>query len=191
MGCEDFRTCGVPQPGYRVDHAEQAAHAIARELFSPDPRMRAHGIQDIRDEVYNMRPREAERFTAILNRDMQGRSPLREVPEVVRDRYGNPCPTGNDVLVLNDPYDGRREVLKQIRHDNDYGYDVPPQRPIWDERPPVVIQQPPVIIDQGPIYRPRGGDLGERIIDRAIDGFGLGIGLGAADRLFNGGRHHR
>ena len=195
MGCEDFGNCGIPQRGFREDHVTEAAHAIARELNAPDVRMREHGMNAIRQEVYNMGPNQAERFVNALDIEMGRRgtnSPLKEVREIRPDGRGRDCETGNDLLVLHDPYDNRRgpEVLKQIRHDN-VRY-VEPGRQVWDERPPVIIQERPIYRE--PVYRDPGyrdpvGDIGGRILDRAVDGFGLGVGLNAADRLF--GKHHR
>jgi|GEM_PF-5457893 len=199
MGCEDFGNCGIPQRGYQQDHVQEAAHAIARELNAPDVRIREHGMNAIRQEVYNMGPNQAERFTTALDMEMGRRgqsSPLREVRETRRDGRGYDCETGNELLVLNDPYDGRRggEVLKQIRHEQ-VRYEEP-RGQVWDERPPVVIRERPIYnepVYRGPVYRDPGyrdpvGDIGGRILDRAVDGFGLGVGLNAADRLF-GNRH--
>jgi hypothetical protein len=128
MSCFDNPNpaCGIPQqPMHGVDRLRVDADNIARELFSPDPRMHGQAMDHIRQEVFNLDPRGAEIFTRDLQQATGGRSPLREQPEMGRDNYGRPFQTGNDVLVMNDPYRGS-EVLKQIPHMPPPGYGQPP-----------------------------------------------------------------
>jgi hypothetical protein len=157
MSCFDRyepSACGVPQREMQGDPLRVDAHNIARELFSPDPRFQQHAMNDIRDEVRSLPPLQAEHFAHLLQEETRGRSPLREVPEVRQDYNGQRYATGNDLLVMTDPYRGGNEVLKQIRHEDaryDRGRDDYDRGPGYDQdyRQPIA---PPVIVERRPVY---------------------------------------
>ena len=141
---------GVPvgQPGYRQpeDQVRREAFHVAEELRRG---MTGQALQDIRNDVYSMRPHEAERFNFALAdacRQMGVRDPLREAPEIRRDPYsGRPFQTGNDVLLLTDPYRRTEDVVKLIPHDRPMGpgpggyTEIPPVVPIVPVQPRVGI----------------------------------------------------
>ncbi|MBU6452640.1 MAG: hypothetical protein KGS72_12715 [Cyanobacteria bacterium REEB67] len=188
MSCFDQpgpSACGVPQREMQGDPLRVDAHNIARELFSQDPRYQQHAMNDIRDEVRNLPPLQAEHFAHLLQEETRGQSPLSEVPEVRQDYNGQRYNTGNELLVMTDPYRGT-EVLKQICHE-DAGYDRGPDPgynpgydPGYDQgynqpiAPPVIVQRQPMY-DQNPV----------------VTGIEQGVGIGVGNALVMGFFGHR
>jgi hypothetical protein len=155
----------------------RAADHVAMELQQAqrNPQIAQLAMQEIRQDLYQMRPNEALAFERRLNQDLGGRSPLHERPEVVQGPQGQPMRTGGELLVMTDPFRPQmgEQVVKRVGPE----FCNEGQRPGYPQQG---FNNPGYI---NPGYQPGYGQPGYGQPGYGQPSIGIGIGVG--------GRHNR
>jgi hypothetical protein len=78
-----------------------------------NPQLAQMAMQEIRNDIFQMRPDEALMFARRLNQDLGGNSPVHEQPTTMRGPNG--YPVRGELLTMTDPYSGQEQTVKAIR----------------------------------------------------------------------------